>query len=181
MPYDKAILKVQVNELTKKELVDIVLKLAKKRSNYAFLLTNYIEKEEGEQTLFEETLLDIDKIIAKEFNGRTIQHQQVKRFNACVKRVNEFGSDVKNKKLEVDLIVYLLKLQFSNPVKIFGAKISGYDYKVGLLLKKLISVVCNKLHPDYLADYQDIINDFLAKIHKTSNKINTIRELPKNI
>jgi len=63
----------------------------------------------------------------------------------------------------------------------FGERIAGYDYKVGLLLKKLISLVTKKLHPDYLIDYLDKINEFLTKLHHTSNRINTIKELPDKI
>ena len=74
MPRDKAILKEQVNELSKKELVDIVLKLAGKRYNYEYLLVNFLDKDGGEQTLFEEAREDIDKLCAKEYKGRTIQH-----------------------------------------------------------------------------------------------------------
>jgi len=73
----------------------------------------------------------------------------------------------------------VLEKQFSQPVKVFGARFSGYDYKVGLLLKKLISLVTKKLHPDYLIDYQDKINEFLVRIHTTSDRINTIYDLPQ--
>ncbi|MBV5343064.1 hypothetical protein JZU68_05455 [bacterium] len=75
----------------------------------------------------------------------------------------------------------MLELQFAQPSKVFGARFSGYDYKVALLLKKLISLVAKKLHPDYFVDYQDEINDFLNKIHHTSNRINTVYDLPTEI
>jgi hypothetical protein len=105
----------------------------------------------------------------------------VKKLNACTKRINEFTVETKSKKLEADLILHVLELQFSHSARIFGARFSGYDYKVGLLLKKLIGIVTKKLHPDYLIDYQDKINEFLSKLHHSSNRINTIRELPEII
>jgi len=181
MARDKAILKEQVTELSKKELVDIVLKLAGKRYNYEYLLVNFLDKDGGEQTLFEEAKEDIDKLIQKEFKGRTIQHQIVKRLNACTKRITEFTVETKSKKLEADLVLYVLEKQFEYPSKVFGARFSGYDYKVGLLLKKLISIVTKRLHPDYMMDYQDKINEFLTKLHHTSNRINTIFDLPERI
>src|ERR1035437_3532620 len=181
MPRDKAILKEQVTELSKKELVDIVLKLAAKRYNYEFLLVNFLDKDGGEQTLFEEAKEDIDKLIQKEYKGRTIQHRLVKKLNACSKRLTEFTIETKSKKLEANLVLYVLEMQFANPSKVFGARFSGYDYKVGLLLKKLISLVTKKLHPDYQIDYQDKINEFLTKLHHTSNRINTIYDLPQMI
>jgi len=181
MSRDKAILKEQVAELSKKELVDIVIKLAAKRYNYEFLLVNFLDKDGGEQTLFEEAKEDIDQLCLKEFKGRTIQHQLVKKLNACTKRIGEFTIETKSKKLEADLVLYVLEKQFEHPATIFGARFSGYDYKVGLLLKRLISLVTKKLHPDYLIDYQDNINVFLTKLHHTSSRINTIKELPDSI
>ena len=181
MPRDKAILKAQVNELSKKELVDIVLKLAAKRYNYEYLLVNFLDKDGGEQTLFEEAKEDIDTLCQKEYKGRTVQHQLVKKLNACTKRIIEFTVETKSKKLQADLVFYVLEMQFANPAKVFGARFSGYDYKVGLLLKKGISLVTKKLHPDYLIDYQDKINEYLTKLHHTSNRINTIYDLPQQI
>ncbi len=181
MSLKKTLLKEQLAVLSKKELIEIVHKLAGKRFNYEFLLVNFLDKDGGEQTLFEEAKEDIDKLNEKEFKGRTQQHQLVKRLNACVKRIAEFTVETKSKKLEADLVLYVLELQFSLPNSIFGARFSGYDYKVGLLLKRLINIVKNKLHSDYFIDYQDAINDFLTKIHSTSNRINTIYDLPDRV
>jgi hypothetical protein len=178
MPRNKAILKEQLAQLSKKELAEMVLKLAGKRYNYEFLLVNFLDKEGGEYTLFDEAKDDIDALCEKEYKGSTELKQQVKKLNACVKRINEFTVETKNKKLEADLVLYVLELQFKNPARVFGARVSGYDYKVGLLLKRLITLVTKKIHPDYMIDYQYAINDFLTRLHKTSNRINTIKELP---
>lgn len=181
MPRDKAILKEQLTQLSKKELVEMVLKLSGKRYNYEYLLVNFLDTDGGEQTLFEEAKEDIDRLCQKEYRGSTIQKQSVNKLNACVKRINEFTIETKSKKLEADLVLHVLEKQFQNPAKVFGARFSGYDYKVGLLLKKLIILVTKKLHPDYLIDYQDQLNEFLTRLHKTSNRINTIKELPMMI
>jgi len=179
MAAPKAVLREQLKQLHKDELVEILLKLAGKRYNYEFLLVNFLDPEGGELTLFQEAIDDIEKLWNKEFKGRTMQHQLAKRLNACTKRVKEFTIETKSKKLEADLILYVLKLQFEQSSTVFGARFSGYDYKVALLLKKLIALVTTKLHPDYLLDYQDAINGFLTKIHQTSNRINTVFDLPR--
>lgn len=181
MPLNKILLKEQLAQLSKKELAEMVLKLSAKRYNYEYLLVNFLDKDGGEQTLFEEARDDIDKLNEKEFKGRTIQHQLAKKLNACSKRITEFTIETKSKKLYADLILYVLEIQFTNSSKVFGARFSGYDYKVGLLLKRLITLVTKKLHPDYLIDYQEQINEYLTKLHNTSNRINTIYELPQCI
>jgi len=181
MAVPKAVLREQLRQLPKDELIEMLLKLAGKRYNYEFLLVNFLDPEGGELTLFDEALADIQLIWDKEFKGRTLQHQLAKRLNACTKRIKEFTVETKSKKLEADLLLYVLQLQFEQSSTVFGARFSGYDYKVALLLKKLISLVTTKLHPDYLLDYQDAINAFLTKIHRTSNRINTVFDLPTAI
>lgn len=181
MPLNKTILKEQLALLPKKELEQMLLKLAAKRFNYEFLLVNFLDPEAGEQTLFDEAKENILELHQKTYKGRTIQHQFTKRLLACNKRIIEFTVETKSKKLEADLILYVLELQFANKKTVFGAKFSGYDYKVGLLLKKLITLVTKKLHPDYFIDYQDKINEFLSKIHQTSDRINTISNLPESM
>ncbi len=181
MAVPKAVLREQLRLLPKDDLVDMLLKLAGKRYNYEFLLVNFLDPEGGELTLFQEAIDDIQILWNKEFKGRTIQHQLAKRINACTKRIKEFTVETKSKKLEADLILYVLQLQFEQSQTVFGARFSGYDYKVALLLKKLIGLVTTKLHPDYLLDYQEKINEFLTKIHSTSNRINTVFDLPKAI
>lgn len=181
MPLNKTILKEQLAQLSKKELTDMVLKLAGKRYNYEFLLVNFLDPDGGEQSLYEEALEDIGQLCKKEYKGRTLQHQRVKMLGACIKRISEFTVETKSKKLEADLILHVLEKQFAQPQRVFGAKFSGYDYKVGLLLKKLISIVTKKIHPDYLIDYEDKINDMLTRLHKTSDRVNTIKLLPEKI
>jgi len=178
MSLSKALIKEQLQQFSKAELLNIILKLATKRFNYEYLLVNFIDPENGELILFHEAKEDIDNLTQKFFAGRTEQHQLAKRLNACTKRIKEFTVETKSKKLEAELIIYVLEMQFANPSRVFGARFSGYDYKVALLLKKLITIVTKKLHPDYLIDYQDKINEFLNRIHNTSNRINAVRDLP---
>lgn len=181
MAAPKAVLREQLKHLSKSELLEMLLKLAGKRYNYEYLLVNFLDPDGGELTLFDEALADIQIIWDKEFKGRTVQHQLAKRLNACIKRIKEFTVETKSKKLEADLILYVLQLQFEQPSTVFGARYSGYDYKVALLLKKLISLVTTKIHPDYLLDYENAINEFLSNIHRSSNRIQTVANLPSAI
>ncbi|MFZ4581774.1 MAG: hypothetical protein ACOYM7_03900 [Paludibacter sp.] len=181
MPINKAILKEQLQFFPKSELVEMLLKLSKKGHNYDFLLINYLDTEGGEQQLFDETIEKLIAVSDKEFKGRTVQHQRVKMLSASIKCINEFMVEAKNKKLEADLICWVLVREFEQPASMFGAKFSGYDFKIGLLTKRLIGLVQNKLHPDYFIDYQDQLNEFLTKLHKTSNRINTIKALPYSV
>ena len=174
-------IKDQIYGLSKNELVEIVLKLASKKNNYEYLLINYLDKIGGEQSLYIEAVSDIDKLWGKDYNGRTPQHKAVKKLGACTKRLEAFVHNTNDKKLHANLMVYVLEVQFKQPTSIFGERFSGYDFKVGLLLKRLINLIETKMHPDYKLDYQDKINEFLQKLHSTSNHIKTILEMPLSV
>ena len=177
MTFSKAILKEQLSHLPHHELIEMLLKLSGKRYNYEYLLVNFLDPIGGEQTLFEEAKEDIMTLQQKDFKGRTLQPQLTKKIKACAKRIDEFCVETKSKKLEADLLDLVLRIQFEKYLDAFGENYSGYDYRVGLMLKRLINIVTKKLHPDYYVDYEDSINEYLNCLHKSSDRIKTIKNL----
>lgn len=178
---DKKLLKAGLSQFSRKELEDMVIKLAGKRHNFEFLLINYFDREGGEQWLFGEALDGLERIFEKEYKGRSVQHREVKRLNASAKLIKEFAVEVKNKKYEADLMLHVLQREFAFPDEMFGVGFSSFDYKLALWVKKLLQILTEKIHPDYLVDYQDELNRMLQKLHRRSYRINTVKLLPKEI
>lgn len=127
---DKKLLKAGLSQFSRKELEDMVIKLAGKRHNFEFLLINYFDREGGEQWLFGEALDGLERIFEKEYKGRSIQHCEVKRLNASAKLIKDFAVEVKNKKYEADLMMHVLRREFAFPDEMFGAGFSLFDYKL---------------------------------------------------
>jgi hypothetical protein len=171
----------QLNTFSKKELIEIIVKLTSKKANYDFLLLNYLDKEGGEKDIYDQVINDLDGIFSKRYKGFSEQLQLANMIRACVKRINEFTGVSKNKKLEADLILYVLEVPFSCPAKLFGTCFTQYDNQVGMLVRRLITIVTQKLHPDYLIEYRDKLNGFLAILHRTSDFNDIINKLPKTI
>lgn len=63
----------------------------------------------------------------------------------------------------------------------FGTCFTQYDTKVAMIVKRLITIVTKKLHPDYKVEYEDKINEYLQILHRTSNHIDPVYHLPKAI
>jgi len=101
--------------------------------------------------------------------------------SVAIVRVNEFTKVSKNKVLEADLILYVLAVPFSANEYIFGSFFNAFDSKVVQILKRLITLVTKKLHPDYLADYQDTINGYLKTLHQRSGFLDSVYSLPDKI
>lgn len=174
--------KEQIKELSAKDLQQIVLKLAAKdKSAHDFIRVNYLDKETGEQDLFEEAKADLDLLFRKGYKGFSEQLQLANMLSACIKRINDFTKVSNNKLLEADLLVYVLKVPFSLSTNLFGTCFTKYDFKVGQTVQRLVTLVTKKLHEDYRVEYQEQINGYLKILHRTSNHIDTIYNLPDSI
>lgn len=174
--------KERIKELEYTELQDIVLKLAsKEKSVYDYVFANYLDKEFGEKELFERTKADLEIIFRKRYKGFSEQLQIANMLGACIKRVNEFTKISKNKAFEADLLLHILEIPFSLTTNMFGTCFTQYDTKVAMIVKRLINVVTKKLHEDYRVEYEETLNNYLQILHRTSNHIDTVYNLPKAI
>jgi len=99
----------------------------------------------------------------------------------AMKRVNEFTKVSKNKVYETDLILYVLIVPFSADERIFETCFTVFDSKVAQIVKRLITLVTTKLHPDYLADFQDTLNVYLKILHQRSGFLDAVYYLPDKI
>jgi len=98
--------KERIERLNLKDLQDIVLSLAsKEKKAYDFILINYLDKEFGEQDLFEATKADLEMIFRKRHKGFSEELQIANMLGACIKRINEFTRISKNKVLEAELLL----------------------------------------------------------------------------
>lgn len=174
--------KEQIKRLDSKDLQDIVISLAtKEKMVYDYILLNYLDKESGEQDLFESTKTDLEIIFGKRHKGFSEELQIANMLGACIKRINEFTKISKNKVLEAELLLYVLQVPFSLTTKMFGTCFTQYDTKVAMIVKRLITIVTKKLHEDYKIEYEDKINEYLQILHRTSNHIDMVYNLPKAI
>lgn len=181
MPRLSSDIKQQIKELSKKELEEIVLKMAAKDSSFFdFLQVNYLNKEGGEQELFEQTKSDLTYLFSKRYKGFSEELRLANMLAACVKRINEFTKISKNKLLEAELLLFILEETFTYPPNYFGTCFTAYDSKVGIIVQRLINVL-KKVHPDYLIEYQEKVNRYLGVLHRNSNHIDTIYKLPREI
>jgi hypothetical protein len=174
--------KEQIKGLTTVELQQIVLKLAAKdKVSYDFILVNYLDKDGGEQELFDEAINDLNMLFMKGYRGYSVQIRMANMLQACTKRIDEFCKVSNNKKLEADLLMYVLKEPFSLPVISFGTCFSQFDHKVAQLVRRLITIVTKKLHEDYKMDYNEKINQYLLVLHARSRHNDLVYKMPREI
>ena len=174
--------KDQVRSLEGKSLQDIVMKLmSKDKFAYDFVIANYLDKQQGENDLFEMAKEDLDILAMRSYRGFSEQLQIANMLGACVKRIDEFTKVSKNKAMEADLLMHVLKVPFGLPVDMFGTCFTQYDYKVAMLVKRLVTIITKKLHEDYQMDYRDTVNRYLNILHQHAGHIDMVHKMPKAI
>lgn len=182
MPKLNADTKEQIKRLDKKALQDIVIKMASRdKTVFDYVKVNYLDKEFGEDELFEETKADLQQLFSKQYKGFAEQLRVANMLSACIKRVNEFTKVSKNKVLEAELLIFILDYPFSLPDDFFGTAFTKFDTKVATIVKRLITLVTKRLHEDYKLDYKNKINGYLEFLHRNSNHNDTVYNLPLEI
>lgn len=182
MPRLSKEIKEKIKSLECKELQDIVLKLSSKdKSVYDYVFANYLDKEYGEKELFETAKADLEIIFIKRYKGYAEELQMANMLGACIKRINEFTKISKNKIFEAGLLLHILEVPFSLTTNMFGTCFTQYDTKVAMIVRRLINVVTKKMHEDYKIEYEETINEYLQILHRRSNHIDTVYNLPKTI
>lgn len=172
--------KEKIKNLSKDELEKIVLHFAaKEKSVYDYLMIHYLD-EKTDVDLFQEAKDEIDFLFRKGYRGFSPQLQLANMISACIKRIKEFTKTCKDKKLEIDILMYVLDEVFSYSPNLFGTCFTSFDYKAGLLVKRMLTLL-SKIHPDYIIEYREKINKCLSILHQSSSHIDFIYSMPRSI
>jgi len=182
MPKIDADFKEKLESISKKDLEKVIIKFASRNDEfYNYLLINYTDPESGEEDLFENAKADLSDLFNKSFRGYAVQLRLANMIKACSKRIGEFTKVCKKKKLEADLLMLVLKEIFTNYEKYLGTCFTPFDSQVGRLVKRMVTLLNSKLHPDYVIVYKENINSYLLVLHRVSNHINFIFDLPESV
>ena len=181
MPRINLVVKEAISQLPKSELVKLVLKGAQKNKEFHdFLLVNYTNREDGSKALFEEAKADLDNLFRKSYRGYSDELQIANMLSACHKRINEFEKLCKDKVQVLQLLMAVLEIPFSLNTNMFGTCFTTYNHKVFLLVRKSISLL-NKVHEDFSIEYAPKINEYLNILHRTSNHLDYVYNMPQSI
>lgn len=151
------------------------------KSFHDYLLINYFDKDYGEQDLFEQAKSEINKLFVKNYKGNAPELKMANMLGDCAKRITLFSKVCKSKNLEADLLLHVLDFPFSLNPEIFGTCFTMLNFKITLLLKRLINLVEVKMHEDFKIQYQSKINEYLRVFHQYSSGLDYVASLPKSI
>ena len=174
--------KQAIKEIPVKELQKLVMQFASKnREIYDFINLQYVEGEDAEEELFEETKEKIsDEILFLGERG-IIQKNLAKAITKSVGYINHFVKVTKNKNREADLLRNLLDKVFENYADELGTCWTVFDSKLAVTTNRLYNLVTKKLHEDYWIEFREDLNRFLDVLHSRSNYLDYVNEMPKSL
>jgi len=174
--------KEAIKEIPVEELQKLVIQFtSKNREIYDFVNLHYVERDDAEEELFEETIEKItDEILFLSERG-IIQKNLAKAITKSVGYINHFVKVTKNKNREADLLRNLLDDVFENYTDELGTCWTAFDSKLAVTTNRLYNLVTKKLHEDYRIEYRDNLNHYLEILHARSNYLDYVYKMPKSI
>jgi len=105
-----------------------------------------------------------------------------KAIGEAKKVINRFTKVDRRPEKEAELLILILDAIFEpgNPARL-GTCWTKYDLTVAQTLKRLLTIIRNKLHEDYLLDFKPKLNMYLTKVKSTSGFHDFIYDLPDNL
>ncbi|MCD4819056.1 MAG: hypothetical protein K8S23_10235 [Candidatus Cloacimonetes bacterium] len=180
MPKLTSDFKQAISSLSPAELKKIIFRFSRNnQAMYDTLSFEYV-KDNTAIDLFEEAKEDIE-FNFDDLSGRVIQKKLAKAIGNSVQSINEFKKITKDKKLEADLLVFLLKIVFDTYSKELGTCWSIFDSKVAVTTNRLYNLITKKLHQDFLLDYEEDINKFLNILKKECSHLNYVYKMPNTL
>lgn len=177
-----SLIKEETGRLSKKDLEKLVLKAASMNKQFHdYLLVNYIDKEYGEQDLFEVAKADLNVLYRKNYKGFSEELRLANMLAACNKRIVQFGKVCKNQSLQMDLLMEVLQVPFSLSPDYYGTCFTKFNYQVYLLVKKALTLLKTKLHEDYHIQYAPELNRYLTFLHEHSSHLDYVYDMPKAV
>ncbi len=110
-------------------------------------------------------------------SGRLLNRSLVKALRASVQEAARARRITKNKQLEVDLLVYILRQCIDNYSGQFDSVYDGFFNATARLAARLTTMVLRTLHEDLWVEYKPELDDILNSLHQRSKSKNLKFEL----
>jgi hypothetical protein len=129
----------------------------------------------------EETADRIHEIFNLAVSGRLLNRSLVKAMRASVQEAARARRITKNKRLEIELLIYILRQAIDNYSGQFDSVYDGFYNATARLAARVPALVLKSLHEDLWVEYKSEIDDILAELHRRSKSRSLKFELPREL
>jgi len=160
-----------------KLLLRAVRRDAELYETYVFELLPDVTTEQ----VYEQTADRIHELFNVAVTGRLLNRSLNKALGKAVKETARARRITKDKRLEIDLNLYALRLIFDNYTGQFDSPYNGFYVSTARLTARTAQLVLTALHEDLWLEYKPELDDFLAQLHGRSKSRNLRFELPREL
>ncbi|MCP4458793.1 MAG: hypothetical protein GY816_12335 [Cytophagales bacterium] len=125
----------------------------------------------------------VAEVIFSSHQSMTDELGMAKAIGEAKKVINEFTKIDKRPEREIDLLMTILEAVFDVPGNLaeFGTCWTKYDLSVTQTLKRVISIIQNKLHEDFHLNYKEKTDRYLIRLKSGSSFNDFVYDLPDEL
>lgn len=181
MPVPSAEFKRALKRLSDKEKETLLLRAARRDAELYDTLCFELLPDVTLETVFEQASDQIHELFAVGATGRLLNRSLTKALQKATKEVARARRITKDKRLEVDLNLYTLRLVFDNYTGQFDSVYSGFYVGTARLTARTVQLVLGNLHEDLWLEYKAELDDFLGQLHGRSKSRSLKFALPREL
>jgi hypothetical protein len=174
-------IQVALANMPRKDIEALLVK-AMRESNtfYQYVWVNHLDKEAGEEQLYEQYKTEIQGLLSKAYRGASPEMRAANMLSACRNKLDAFGKVCRSKDKAVELGLYIATHPFTNYTEYSGTCFTKYDYEYYMLFKKIKSFY-QTLHPDIQHEYTEQLQNILNNLKKFSRHLDYVYNLPERL
>ncbi|MBD2715534.1 hypothetical protein KBK19_10845 [Microvirga sp. STR05] len=133
------------------------------------------------EQVYEQAADRIHELFNVAVTGRLLNRSLNKALGKAVKETARARRITKDKRLEIDLNLYALRLIFDNYTGQFDSPYAGFFTSTARLAARTTQLVLTSLHEDLWLEYKPELDDFLTQLHGRSKSRSLKFELPREL
>ncbi|MBO3271976.1 hypothetical protein [Hymenobacter defluvii] len=181
MPVPSAEFKKALKRLTDKEKEALLLRAARRDAELYDTLSFELLPDVTVETVYEQASDRIHELFAVGATGRLLNRSLTKALSKATKEVTRARRITKDKRLEVDLNLYMLRHIFANYTGQFESPFAGFYTATARLAARTTTLVQANLHEDLWLEYKADLDSFLQQLRARSKSHSLRFELPHGL
>lgn len=165
MPVLSAEFKKALKRLPDKEKETLLLRAARRDAELYDTLRFELLPDVTVETVFEQAADQIHELFAVGATGRLLNRSLTKALSKAGKEVARARRITKEKRLEINLNLYIMRQIFDNYTGQFDSVYGGFYNATARLVNRTIALIAANLHEDLWLEYKPELDDFLTQLH----------------
>jgi hypothetical protein len=181
MPVPSTDFKKALKQLPDKDKESLLLRAVRRDAELYETLVFELLPDVTLEQVYEQTADRIHELFNVAVTGRLLNRSLNKALGKATKETARARRVTKDKRLEIDLIMYTLRLIFDNYTGQFDSPYNGFYVSTARMTARAAQLVLTNLHEDLWLEYKSELDDFLTQLHNRSKSHNLRFALPREL